>query len=237
MLLFNHTAIYAFSHAFTNSKQEQNLECSLFTCMSQGLQLHLLLCCSQGLPFIWPNWFPARTQAHTSCHKPVWGELFGTDDFVAVIRLPLILPCKTTRGLEGPCKNVYSVTKTAVWFKSSPRAFSLCCSWEHTVMSLPRGWGQVWVLIFSPSTTLNAILIVTTAQYRCPRHHFKFSPTCGMKDLTNFIYFFFSIKPNTKKTMLSGKIKYLVTKLWVSVTQINFYTIVPITDIYFFIIK
>lgn len=236
MLLFNHTAIYVFSLAFSNSKQEQNLECSLFTCMSQGLQLHFLLCCSQELPFIWPNRFPARTQAHSSCHKPEWGGLSGTADSVAVITLPLILPGKTTRGLAGPCKNMYSVTKTAVWFKSSPRAFSLCCSWEHTVMSLPRAWGQVWVLIFSPRTVLNANLIITIAQYRSRRHHFKFSPTCGMKDLTSY-FFFFSIKPNPKKIMLSGKIIYLVTKLWVRVTQMNFYTMVPITDIYFFRIK
>lgn len=235
MLLFNHTAIYAFCHAFTTSKQELNLEGSLITCMSQGLELYSLLCCSQELTFIWPNWFPARTQALTSSHKPMWEGPTGTDDSMTVIRLPPIFPCKTTRGLEGPCKNMFSVTKTAIWFKSSPWDISLCCSWEHIVMSQPRSWGQIQVLIFSPSTTLNATLTVTTAQYRSPCHHYRFSPNCRMKDWTNF--FFFSIKPNPKKTMLSGMIAYIVTKLWVSVKQKNFYTILPITEIYFFIIK
>lgn len=36
MLLFNHTAIYSSSPAFTTSKEEQNLKFSLITCMSQG---------------------------------------------------------------------------------------------------------------------------------------------------------------------------------------------------------
>lgn len=64
MLLFNHTAIYAFCHTFTTSKQEQILKCSCITCMSQGLQLHLLRSLLLPRTFIRPNWFPARTQ-HT----------------------------------------------------------------------------------------------------------------------------------------------------------------------------
>lgn len=64
-------------------------------------------------------------------HKPEWGGLTGTADSVAVITLPLILPGKTTRGLAGPCKNMYSVTKTAVWFKPSLEPFH-CAAAEST---------------------------------------------------------------------------------------------------------
>lgn len=51
------------------------------------------------------------------------------------------------------------------------------------------------------------------------------------------IFFYFPKKPNPKKIMLPGMITYLVTKLWVNVTQMNFSTVLPITDIFFLIIK
>lgn len=99
-----HTAIYDFSHLFTAFKQERNPECSLITCISQGLQFHLLTSLLLLRTFIWPNRFPDRKLAHTSCHKPTWEEpIAPPDDTLTVIKLPLILLCKTTGGLEVPC--------------------------------------------------------------------------------------------------------------------------------------
>lgn len=98
-----HTAIYDFSHLFTTFKRERNPECSLITCISQGLQFHLLTSLLLLRTFIWPNRFPDRKLGHTSCHKPTREEPMAPDDTLTVIKLPLILLCKTTGGLEVPC--------------------------------------------------------------------------------------------------------------------------------------
>lgn len=146
-----------------------------------------------------------------------------------------ILPCNTTRGVEGPCKNMFSVTKAAVWFKSPLWASSLCCSWKHSYVSAAR-MGASSGFDFFPYHNSKCQLHCNHSPIQKPtRHHGKSSPTCSMKDRTNF--FFLSIKPNPKKTMLSEMITYLVTKLWVSLTQMSFSTILPITDICIFTIK